>query len=372
MEKGTVEATRTMQLADLKELALVEGPCLTITVPIRPAENTSRQDYMRLKSGAQSAEEPLAEHGLNPKQIREFLDPLSHIDGDSWGADFGTLVVFRASKAFRCFRVREQLKDTSVVADRFQVLPLLRALQGERKQFYVLALSQKHVRLLRCTNHSSDEVALGPNVPTSVEQWLNTRSPAASPDRNTAHESETGSTAGTFNSVHDRDNLDPHIGNFFHRIDEAVSDVLRGEMAPLVLAGVEYETAMYRELNSYPHLAEGHVHGSAESLKGGELHKRALEVAHHAFEEPMRKALQMYEKLGGSERVASKPADIAKAAREGRVAHLFLAEGARDASFEEDFLNVAVLQTIAHAGEVWVTAPDKVPGQKAAAALLRF
>jgi hypothetical protein len=372
MEKGTVDATRTMQLADLKELAFVEGPCLTITVPVRPAENTSRQDYMRLKSGAQAAETTLAERGLNPKQIREFLDPVSHIEGDSWGVDFGSLIVFRSPKAFRCFRVREQLKDSSVVSDRFQVLPLLRALQDEAKRFYVLALSQKHVRLLRCTNHSSDEVPLGTNVPTGLEQWLNTRTPTTSPDRSPSRASETGSTAGTFNSVHDRDNLDPHIGNFFHRINEAVSEVLRGETAPLVLAGVDYETSMYREINSYGHLAEGHVHGSPESLKGGELHKRAMEVAHRAFEEPMNKALQLYEKLGGSERVASKPDAVSKLAQEGRIAYLFVADGARDASTDDDLLNTAALQTVAHGGEVWVTSPEKVPGHGPVAALLRF
>ena len=165
-------------------------------------------------------------------------------------------------------------------------------------------------------------MTLGPNVPTSVEQWLNTRSPTTSPDRTASGQSETGSTAGTFNSTHDRDNMDPHIGNFFHRIDEAVWEVLRGETSPLVLAGVEYETSMYRDINSYPHLASGHVHGSPESLKGGELHKRALEVAHRAFAEPMNKALQQYEKLGGTDRVASKPAAIVKAARRrpGRIA----------------------------------------------------
>lgn len=372
MDKGTVEATRTLRLADLKELASVEGPCLTMTVPIRPAENTSRQDYLRLKSGAQTAETALAEHGLTPKQIREFLDPVSQIDGDSWSIDFGSLVVFRAPEVFRCFRVREQLKDSSVVADRFQVLPLLHALQNDEKRFYVLALSQKHVRLLRCTNHSSDEVTLGPNVPTSVEQWLNTRSPTTSPDRTAARQSETGSTAGAFNSTHDRDNLDPHIGNFFHRINEAVGEVLRAETAPLVLAGVEYETSMYRDINSYPHLAEGHVHGSPESLKGGELHKRALEVAHRAFAEPMNKALQQYEKLGGTERVASIPLAIVKAAREGRVASLFVADGARDAAQDDDLLNTAALQTIAHGGDVWVTEPQKVPGRGPIAALLRF
>jgi hypothetical protein len=369
MEKGTAETTRVMRLADLKELAFSEGPCLTMMVPIRPTENTSRQDYIRLKSGAQSAEPALAARGLNPKQIREFLEPISQIDGDSWGADFGTLVVLRDPKVFRCFRVREQLKDTAVVAERFQILPLLRALQSERNHFYILALSQKHVRLLRCTNHSADEVPLGAGVPVSVEQWLNTRSPAASPDRMATPQSET---AGTFNSVHDRDNLDPHIGNFFHRINGAVTEVLRGDTAPLILAGVEYETSMYRELNSYPHLAEGHVHGSAESLKGGELHKRALEVAQRSFEEPMNKALQMYEKFGGSERVASKPADIARAAREARVAYMFVADGARDKSADDDSLNASVLQTVAHGGEVWVTTPEKIPGGGPAAALLRF
>jgi hypothetical protein len=129
---------------------------------------------------------------------------------------------------------------------------------------------------------------------------------------------------------------------------------------------------MYRDINSYPHLASGNVQGSPESLKGGELHKRALEVAHRAFAEPMNKALQQYEKLGGTDRVASKPATILKAAQEGRVASLFIAEGARDAANEGDLLNTAALQTVAHGGDVWVTDPQTVPGRGTAAALLRF
>ena len=66
MDKGTIEATKNLQVADLKELASVQGPCLTITVPIQPAENTSRMDYQRLKSAAQSAEPILAAHGCHP------------------------------------------------------------------------------------------------------------------------------------------------------------------------------------------------------------------------------------------------------------------------------------------------------------------
>ena len=385
MEKGTMEAVRSMSFADLKEIALAEGPCLTITLPIQPAENTSRQDYMRIKSAAQSAEPILAARGLNPKQIREFLDPLAHITGDSWGTDFGSLAILRSPQYFKCFQVRDELKDSAVVADHFQVLSFLRAVQDEQKHFYLLALSQGHVRLLRCTNHSSEEVALGPETPTSVEQWLNTRTPTTSPDHGAVRESEPGSTGGNFTSTQDRDNLDQHIANFFHRIDDAVFDLLRNETAPLVLAGVEFEVSMYKDITRYTHLAPEHVHGAPDSFKGGALHKRALEVAKSAFEEPLQKALEMFERLGGSERVSKKVSDIVPASASGRVAHLLIAEGSRSLGGwdqgtmqvtsegeGEDLLNIAALQAYLHGGEVWVTTPERVPGQGPVAALFRY
>lgn len=385
MEKGTMEAVRSISLADLKDLASMKGPCLTITLPIQPAENTSRQDYMRIKSAAQSAEPILAARGMNPKQIREFLDPLAHINGDSWGTDFGSLVIFRSPEYFRCFQVRGELKDSATVADHFQVLPYLRAVQDEQRHFYILALSQAHVRLLRCTNHSSEEVPLGPDTPTSVEQWLNTRTPTTSPDHGAVRESGGGSTEGNFNSLQDRDKLDQHISNFFHRVDEAVFEILRNETLPLVLAGVEYEVSMYKDITRYAHLAPDHVHGAPDSLKGGELHKRALEVARRAFEIPLKKALETYERLGGSERTSRKASEIVAASATGRVAHLFIAEGSRlpgawnketmqvaNESAGEDLLNIAALQTTANGGEVWVTDPKKVPGGGPVAALYRY
>jgi len=384
MEKGTIEATKNVQVADLKDLVSVQAPCLTITIPIQPAENTSRFDYQRLKSAAQSAEPILASRGLSPREIREFLDPMTQIDGDSWGSGFGSLVVFRAPELFRYFAVRTELKDAAVVADHFQVLPFLPALQNEHKHFYIMALSQHHVRLIRCTDHSSEEVPLGADTPTSVEQWLNTRTPTTSPEHGTKRFSGDG-PAGSFNGSTDMDNLDRHIRNFFKKVNEAVDEVLRNESAPVVLAGVDYEVSMWREVATYPHIAEGRVQGSPDGLRGGELHARALEIAKVAFEAPMRKALQTYEKLGGSERASKRPAEIVKGAHEARVAHLFLAEGASyvgrwnretmEVSGDEngeDLLNVAALQTLAHGGEVWVTSPENVPGGGPAAALFRF
>ena len=161
--------------------------------------------------------------------------------------------------------------------------------------------------------------------------------------------------------------------------------MLKDQSIPLVLCGVDYELSMYQGINTYGTLVHDGVQGSPESLKGGEMHKRGLEVAHEHAKAPMKKALAVYEKLGGSERVSSSSEEILKAASQGRVAYLFLAEGARyDGRFDdgtmevsndgltEDLLNLAALRTIAYGGEVFVTVPGQVPGQGAMAAILRF
>jgi hypothetical protein len=384
MPKGTIEAGRGLQISDLKELASAKGPCLTIIVPMQHAPNTSRQDFLHLKSATQAAESQLASRQMESRQIRELIDPILGVDMEMLPEGSRTLIICRSPQVFRYFSVRETLQEAVTVGDHFHALSFYRSLQNEDQRFFVLALTQKHVRLLRCTRHGSEEVSLGPDVPVSVEQWLNTRTPTTSPTHGATQPAEAGSTAGNFTSTTDRDKLDQHIANFFHRIDEGVFEILRGETAPLVLAGVDYEVSMYRGLSRYPHMAEASVTGSPESLKGGELHRRALEVVQDSFDEPMRKALQQYERLGGSERVAQKPADIVKAAAEARVSHLFIADGANhpgswDAATMKakdggkgDLLNIAALQTIANGGEVWVTDQANVPGAGKAAALLRF
>ena len=385
MAKGTIEGNRSLQFGDLKEIALEKGPCLTITLPIAASDNVSEQDSRRLKSALQSAESLLAGHGWKALKIREFLDPIRQMESSSWGAQGGSLVVLRSSEHFQYFRIHGQLSDSVTLAEHFQVLPYLRTLQEEQRHFYVLALSQNHVRLLRCTNHSSEDVPLPPKTPSSIEEWLNTRTPTSSPDRGQNKAREAGASEGTFTSTHDRDRFDPHIANFFHQVSAGVSQVLRNEIAPLILVGVDFEISMYRNINSYPHLAAEHVEGSPESLKGGEMHARALRAADKAFEEPMKKALELYERFAGSERVAGEPANVVKVAAEGRVAHLFVEEGARQlghwdnntfrATTEgegEDLINIATLQTLAHGGEVWVTSRDKVPNGHSVAALLRF
>jgi hypothetical protein len=384
-----LEVTPSLAVTDLKELANTEGPCITIYMPLEPAPNTSRMDYVRLKGAIRQAEQKLQEAfpEMPKERCRELIASLHEVrsDADQWGGKGGSLVILRSPDVFRAFEVNQELDETVVVETSFHVFPILPALQVADQYFYLLALSKKHIRLLRCTRTSAEEVPLPAGTPVSIDEWLATYLPSSAPDNTARAFPEPGIGKGSFSSTSDRDRADEHVTNFFHVINKAVFDVLRNERAPLVLCGVEHERSMYRDLNSYEHLMDEGVQGSPEGLRGGEMHERALQVVQEFFAQPARKAIALWDKVAGSERVATAFPDIVKAAFEARIAHLFAAEGAQTTGVfdrgtmqmkvhgrQEDLVNAAALQTIAFGGDVFVVRPEHVPGGGQVAAILRY
>jgi len=136
-------------------------------------------------------------------------------------------------------------------------------------------------------------------------------------------------------------------------------------------------------------MLETGVHGAPDGLKGGELHKRALELVEPAFHADREKYLKQYDKFNGAGKASTSVKEIVKAAYDGRVSQLFVTEGGTvtgnfdEASHrvrthgqphlgDEDLLNAAVIQTILHAGEVFLTPHREMPGNAHLAALLRY
>ena len=255
------------------------------------------------------------------------------------------------------------------VANHFYVKPLIPALQAERR-FYVLALSLKHIRLLRCTEDSSEEVELPTSVPTNAGNG--------------------GVNGAVFSTTPDDENHLEHLAHFYKQVSEGVTAFLRerADDSPMVIAGVDYEIACFRRVNVYPKLVQEGVHGAPDSLKGGELHKRALEAVRAFFETPFRTALARYEAVG-EQRSSSTVKDIVKAAFDGRVLDLVLAAGThymgvfddqtrnvkghkQPVQGDEDLLNVAALQTLLHAGQVFIVPASQIPHGAPAIAIYRY
>jgi hypothetical protein len=381
-----LQAPNILQREDLKSFGNATGPCVSLYFADHDPREKTRQDEVRLRNATDQAAQRLKEIGFDKAAIAELLDPIRALASDMgpWHIEGNSFAVFRSPGIFRVFRPMHKMDEISVVGEHFYVLPVLRMLDAER-HFYILALSQKNIRLLKCTEFSSEEIALPEAMPRSLEQWLNTRPPNSN-EENMPSRTEPGATLGSFTSGTDRDRKDEHLMNFYRAVDRHIQDCVRGETAPLVLAGVEYEVHAYSRIAAYPHVAPSSVFGAPDSLKGGELHQRALPAALESFTQPRAKALEQFEKFG-PERRAAGVLDCVRAAHQAKVAHLFVADQGRamgvfnpdtmeakldEGTHCEDLMNLAALRTILGGGDVWLMRPEQIPGKAQVAAVLRY
>jgi uncharacterized protein (UPF0335 family) len=376
-----------ISLNEIKEIGVVSGPCVSILIPFETAPDQVEQNRVRLRHAVDAAKKLLTERGVEADRAHSMMHAIHEI-AEGLKGDGQGLAVYCAGDFCRAYRLLEPPPESVTVAEHFYIKPLIPLLTADR-QFYILALSQKHAHLLRCTGHSSEEVELPESVPKTLWEDKHTDQP----DHTQADRSSAGPDVGAMKGVvfttnTDREDRPEYLAHFYKHLSEGVTALLKDEGAPLVVAGVDYEIAAFKRVNTYPQLVEEAVHGAADGLKGGELHKRALDAMQTYSETPLKAALERYER-GGIERESSTLKDIVKAAYEGRVLDLIVAENAQYmGSFDqathdvkghkqpepgdEDLLNAAALQTLMHAGQVFVVPANKVPHGAPAVAVFRY
>ena len=378
MQVQKIAEVKPISLAEIKEIGTASGPCISILT----------QNSVLLRQAIAQAELALTQKGVAKAQMRQLMEALSSLTANLAFEGKG-LAIYCAPDICRAYYVAPPVTESVIVGEHFNIKPLIPSL-GAGKPFYILALSQKHVRLLRCTDSSSSEVELPQSTPKSL--WGDSQTDK--PDHNEVNRSSAGPDVGGMKGVTSSTNTesedrDRYLAHFYKHVSEGVTAVLKDEAAPLVIAGVEYEIAAFRRVNVYPHLVEDAVHGAPDGLKGGELHKRALEAVKGFFDLPLKTALSRYGEFAGTPRGSSKIREIVKAAFDGRVLDLVISEGAQymgkfdeatdDAighkqpvDGDEDLLNLAALQTLLHAGQAFVVPPSEAPHGAPAVAVFRY
>jgi hypothetical protein len=297
------------------------------------------------------------------------------------------IVIFRSPSVMQVYRVRS-VTPLVRVDERFDLRTVL-AVMSEKMNFYILALSQNRVRILRCTGDTSEEIPFPPEFPTSLADAMQTRQPDHVLDNRASGGPSMGGGAVLFGTSSDREDKDKYLLHFFQTIDKAVHAALKGSADPLVVAGVEHEIALFRRVNTYPHLVEAGIHGSPDGMERGELHTRALELLEQRSEEPGREAPADFDKRVGTGHASTHIQEIVAAAFEGRVSHLFFQAGARylgtyDAVRRHvkhtenpldkpaELIETAAYQTILQGGEAKILAAAAMPKGVPVCALFRY
>jgi hypothetical protein len=372
---------------------LIEAPsgtCVSIYLPTHRAGAEFQQDPIRLKNLLRQANEELTALGMRSREVEELLAPAEELlpERPFWQHQGDGLAVFRSRELFRTYRLPVPFEELAVVNDRFHLKPLI-PLLAERR-FYLLALSQKQVRLFHATDHSIRELPLPEGVPANMDEALALDEHERQLQFAPRAPRPGGGREGIFHGHGGwEDETRTNVLRYCRQIDAGLHPLLREEHAPLMLAGVEFLHPIYREANRYPHLLEAGVTGSPDGLRPEELHPQALAVIQPLWQENERGAIERYGAALGSGKAANHVDAVVPAAYQGRVDLLFVADGIqRWGSFsldtqrverhddphpgDEDLLNLAAVQTFLHGGTVYTLPQERMPDAAAIAAVLRY
>ncbi len=372
---------------DLK--ALLEehqAPCVSLYLPVGADFQGAP---IRLRNHLRNAEERLIKAGLKLAEARALLQPIEALLSDApFWREPSHAALFRSLDFFKVYRLPNLVPELLAIGSRFTIRPILPVLSGEG-HFYVLALSQKHVRLLRCTRETSQPVDVA-GIPASmaeaeaqagevIEKDLQFR--VGTPSAGRRHSGAgIGYASGPEQSDKER------IARFFHAVDHGLADVLRGERDPLVLAAVDYLHPLYRQSSSYGHLLGEGLIGSPDAVRDDDLRVRAWALVEPIFRKAQGDALARFEQMAG--KASSELEEIVPAACYGRVDTLFVAADAPawghfdEASGQvtvngsqesgEDLLDRAVVDTLLHDGAVYPLPLAEMPRHAPAAAVFRY
>lgn len=376
---------------DLWKLMQMEDPCcISMFMPTHPVTAEMEQDQIRYKNLLRQAEKRIHNTELPAKSKADMLAKGRHLlqEISFWRYVADGLAVFWSTEEFLPYRLPLKFEELLVTAHRFHIKPLLPLFSSDGR-FYVLALSQKEVRLLQCTRFSAMAFDL-PEVAGGLQEVLNYDDTGKALQFHTGTAAGGGRRSAMFHGQGDgTDDAKDEIVKYFRKVDAVVRKIVKDETAPLVLAGVDYLLPLYRSASDYVNLVEEGVSGNPEGLSAQALHANAWEIVQPNFTQKQNDAAARIRQYAGTGLASGDLREIVPAAIQGRVETLFVATGQQfwgilnpagdwlsleeqATAGSEDLLNRIAVETLMQGGQVYAVQPAQVPLEGPAAALFRF
>jgi putative intracellular protease/amidase len=282
------------------------------------------------------------------------------------------------------------LEESVTTGSRFRIRALLPALWPDMR-FTILALSRHNARLLAATRFTVRALE-APGMPQGVDGLpgiVETERHLQAHVASRRGESRAGGSVAFHGHGHPRDAEDDRLLEYFRAVDAAVTEVVRTDGGPLVLAAVEHFVPIYREVTSHPWIADEAVAGNPEELPDDELRRRAWTVVAPLADRQTDERLSRYAERAAKGEAVHGLTAVLRGAHAARVDTLFLSEDeavwgryddqsgktrvhpARRAG-DEDLLDRAAVETLRSGGAIVGLARERMPSHEPVAALLRY
>ncbi|MFB9905744.1 baeRF3 domain-containing protein [Allokutzneria oryzae] len=343
---------------------------VSLYLPTHRAGPETQQDPIDLTNLIRRAEADLVRGGLRRVAALGILHPARTLvdNAEFWRERADGLAVFLRRGWWRSFRLPVTFDEAVMVSDRFRVYPLLQLFTGDDR-FFVLALSENEARLYRGSRSGMHTVPV-PDMPHGVKDALRYDEPL----RQGGHRLGEIGVVKVRAVIHGKGLGDEvqkeRLGRYLYAVSNAVDARLTKQRCPLVLAGVDYIRAAYRDITDYQHVLDTGVAGSPDRVPPAQLHTRAWELVEPVAARDRNDAAARYEKTAGTGLASDDINDVTAAAESGRVEVLFLPTEQPERELEP--LESAAVHTIRTGGTVYVVSTTDMPGQGPLAALFRY
>lgn len=375
--------------SELEALAGEEpGICVSLYMPRQQPWPDANRDRITYKNLIKETKNLLEQSDIDDGGANELLRPVVDLqdEPDFWNTPSAGVAIFASENAFHRYHLPVNFDQLATVTRRYHLKPLMPLLSvGGR--FFVMALSQKDIRLLECTQESCRQVEI-PDKPYGLEDVVQIPREQALQQHRTS--SGTGKGDAVYHGGHKgRDVKLRKIQRYFEELEKAAQQVLSEEHVPLVLAGVDYLRSLYRDTTDYRVLADEGISGNPDELDLQQLRDRAWKIVEPIFQQAEKDAIDSYHELAGTNRTTNELQEAVPAAHHGRVDAILVARDVHkwgrfdpqslDIELEdemtpenEDLLDLAAVQTLLNGGHAHTIPSDRLPSHSPIAAIFRY
>lgn len=341
------------------------------TDPVQGAD----AERLELRNLLDEAVRQLREAGHDKRETAEIQDLVRELVDDAlfWEYQARSLAVFATPDDITTYRLPHQLSSLVEVSDRFHVKPLLRALTFPSSG-YVLALSENAVRVLEVLPEGEPGLLSIQGMPRDAAD--------AAGRPSISDRSPRGRVQGG-------EGRKMRLGQYSRAVDQALHPLLVGRDIPLILAATQPLDGIYRQWNTYPHLAVESLEGNPDSAADHDLAARARKVIDLVNASALAEVKDLFDERASAGRAATDVADVARAATYAMVDTVLVDIDAVMPGTIDETSGVVIFAEKNAAGSygivdeiarrMWLTGGrvlavrrEDIPGGRAVAAILRW
>ena len=391
---------RHVSESDLEELLEDrDPPALTIYLPTHRPNDQADADRIRFRSALDRARELVAEREDDGRLTAELseVEPLAR-EKEFWRRQADGFALFMAPGFRRAYRLSGTVPELTTVGGEFHLLPLIELLQDPNR-YWVLEVGQERVRLwkgdaegARMLSPEALPVDLRDTLELEFERDVMTVLVRKESDGSHG-EHGRGGLMPVFHGHGDRGpgKEEKILREFFRGLDDALNRVLGKGRAPVILATVKENQSLFREASRTGLLADEGIVANVRYWSPERVHEEAWPIAREASRAYVGRALEIWERAGGSEKTESDVANLSHLAAQGRLRLLMLererrvwgrrdpgtgrVEFEREGGEDPDGHSVEILDAVArtvlrHGGTVLPLSAETIPVESGAAGVL--